>query len=297
MLTDIDAGDAIVRDLGRLSQQRGNLAQVTPLEVQRAIKLVAASAPARWRDQTIVALLRALSVKHRAACVHLIDGASDSWTAKAIVRSIGDAKLKRSAAGLIAVAGKRVPHDHFVVLSDVDDTVKPWKDTSASGPVYPGALALYEVLAPRGDVHFVTARDGVALGVGGDLRATGIRYGSVAYGSSYSGVLALLGSHRPMIERKIANLTALIEKNPGDQIILVGDSGQADAAVFARVLETHGDRVAVAMLHEIPGYPADERFAESDKALVFADFADAAEQLCARQLITAAERDRVATAR
>jgi threonine/homoserine efflux transporter RhtA len=59
------------------------------------------------------------------------------------------------------------------VVSDIDDTVKPGKDPNASGAVYPGARAFFAALDAGidgtdalGDVHFVTARDGVVVRAG-----------------------------------------------------------------------------------------------------------------------------------
>ncbi len=292
MLVAIANGDGIVPDLDRLCRHRANLAQAKPLEVQRALRMVVTS-EFEGRDRTIVALLGCLSNRDRSACVHLLDGGADRWSASEVASSVGDRKLRREAKRLIGRCRKRTRHDHFVVLSDVDDTVKPWKDRDVTGPVYPGAEALYRVLAPRGDVHFVTARDGIIVGCGDDLAATNIPYGTVAYGTTYSGAWALLGSHGLMIDKKVENLTKLIDRNPRDKIILFGDSGQADPEIFKRVLETHGDRVSAAMIHELRGFPVPQGFADHDQAIVYSDFGDAARALHARGLITEQEREHV----
>jgi hypothetical protein len=74
-----------------------------------------------------------------------------------------------------------------VIVSDIDDTVKPGKDPTTKGDVYPGAAALFAALDAgkdgtdaRADIHFVTARDGVVVRAGHTLQETGSMWGRSA---------------------------------------------------------------------------------------------------------------------
>ena len=58
----------------------------------------------------------------------------------------------------------------------------------------------------------------------------------------------------PFKKRKIANIKLLMDRCPQSNVVLLGDSGQADYDVFKDLLEgPYAERISIALLHQIEG--------------------------------------------
>lgn len=297
LLARIQRGRARVGDLEQLAQAPEQLGAINASDAFRAIELLAHGDTGQRRERAIVNLLAALPPAERGQCLRLMDGGADEHDVDHLLREdLDDRALNRRARALIDEARPLMRSSERVVLSDIDDTVKPYKDPTARGPVFAGARALYRALdlgadglGVAGDVHFVTARDGVVVGVAKDLQATGIRYNSAAFASPLSGAASLFGANDGILGDKVKNIERLLDRNPGSQAILLGDSTQADPQVFQRLLEQRGDRIELAMIHRVQGFPVDPAIASLPRVLVFDTYADAARELQRRGLISEAQ--------
>jgi len=297
LLARIRNGRASVDELEQLAQSPAQLEHICASDAFQAIEWLAHGDTGRRRERAIVNLLAALTPAARGQCLRLIDGGADEHDVNHLLaEDIDDRALNRQARALIDDARPLMRSRERIVLSDIDDTVKPYLDPAVRGPVFPGARALFRALdlgaddqGVAGDVHFVTARDGVVVGVDSDLRATGIRYNSVAFSSPLAGAASLFGRNTGIRDAKVANIGRLLDRNPGSQAIVLGDSTQADPQVFRRLLEQRGDRIELAMIHRVQGYPVDPAIASLPKVLVFDTYADAARELQRRGLISEAQ--------
>ncbi|MBN2360604.1 MAG: DUF2183 domain-containing protein [Deltaproteobacteria bacterium] len=296
-LARIRNGRGSVGEIEQIAQSPAGLAGISASEAHQAIELLARGDTRRRRELAIVNLLAALSPADRGQCLRLIDGGADDHDlAHLLSDDIDDRALNQRARELIDEARPLMASSERIVLSDIDDTVKPFKDPAVRGRVFPGARALFRALdlgadglGIEGDVHFVTARDGVVVGVDRDLRATGIRYSSAAFASPLSGAASLFGANDGILEDKVANIGRLLDRNPGRQAIVIGDSTQADPQVFGRLLEERGDRIELALIHRVRGYPIEASIATLPKVLLFDTYADAARELQRRGLISEAQ--------
>ena len=267
---------------------------------KRILDLAAGNTTAR-NEREIVDTLAALPVAERGECLRLLEGRNSHHSLDHLLRDdIDDVGLRNEALRLIGEARPYMASPGRVIVSDIDDTVKPGKDPTIKGEVYPGAKALFAALDAgkdgtdaRGDIHFVTARDGVVVRAGHTLHETGIDVGSISYGKTFSFLLAGVGVLRGIENEKVKDILNLAEKNPSRQLVLLGDTVQADAAVFRRVLEEKPNQVEVVLLHAVKGFKAPDDMVNNPKVVVFTDYADAARQLAARGNISASQRDAV----
>lgn len=267
---------------------------------KRILDLAAGNTTAR-NERAIVETLAALPVAERGECLRLLEGRNSRHGLEHLLRDdIDDVGLRAEARRLIGEARPYMASPGRVVVSDIDDTVKPGKDPTIDGEVYPGAAALFSALDAgrdgndaRGDIHFVTARDGVVVRAGHTLNKTGIDVGSISYGNTFSFMLAGVGILRGIENEKVKDILNIAEKNPSRQLVLLGDTVQADAAVFRRVLELKPEQVEVVLLHAVKGFKAPDDMLKNPKVVVFTDYADAARQLAARGTISASQRDAV----
>ncbi len=170
--------------------------------------------------------------------------------------------------------------------------MKPFKDDSVDAPVFPGAKALYRALdlgkdyeGVPGDVHFVTARDGLIIRAENAIRKTGIEAGSIRYGDAVSGFLSLFGYNKGIEEKKVKNIEEMLRRNPSSKAILIGDSTQADPKVFERIISKYPERVELAMIHRVSGYEVPEEIASNPKVIVFDNYSEAAQILFERGII------------
>ena len=139
---------------------------LSPRDAQKRLLDLARGPTGPGKEQQIVDTLAALSPADRGECLRLINGRSAHHDVDHLVlEDIDDASLRQAALRLIDQARPHMASSGRVVVSDIDDTVKPGKDPNASGAVYPGARAFFAALDAGidgtdalGDVHFVTAR-------------------------------------------------------------------------------------------------------------------------------------------
>ncbi len=267
---------------------------------KRIVDLARGSTSAR-NEKAIVDTLASLVPKERAELVRLLEGRNGHHTLDHILQDdIDDPKLRNAALALIGEARPYMKAGGRVVVSDIDDTVKPTKDPTVKGEVYPGAKAFYTALDAGpdgddagGDIHFVTARDGVVVQAGHTLGETGIDVGSISYGNTFAMMMAGFGSFKGIENEKVKDILNLAEKNPTRQMVLLGDTVQADASVFRRVLQKAPERVEVVLLHAVRGFAPPADLKNNPKVVIFTDYADAARQMFARGAISAAQRDAV----
>lgn len=274
---------------------------LSPRDAQKRILDLAKGATGPAKEQAIVDTLASLSPTDRGECLRLINGRNSHHDVDHLVLDdIDDAGLRQAALRLIDQARPHMTSPGRVVVSDIDDTVKPNKDKSVQGDVYPGAKAFYAALDAgqdgkdaRGDVHFVTARDGIAVHAGHTLGKTGIDVGSISYGNTFALMLAGIGLHKGIENEKVKDVLNLVERNPGRQLVLLGDTVQADASVFRRVLQEKPDSVEVVLLHVVKGFAPPQDLVGHPKVVLFTDYGDAARQMYARGAISEAQRDAV----
>lgn len=273
---------------------------LSPRDAEKRIVDLARGPTPAVNEAAIVETLADLSPKQRGETLRLLDGRAGTSLDALLNDDIDDATLRAQAKKLIDEARPFMRSPGRVVVSDIDDTVKPSKDPNASGAVYAGAKALYAALDAgkdgtdaRGDIHFVTARDGVVVHAGHTLAETGIDVGSISYGNTFAFMMAGVGMHKGIENEKVKDILNLVEKNPSRQLVLLGDTVQADASVFRRVLAAKPDSVEVVLLHAVQGFAPPADMKANPKVVVFTDYKDAAEQLLARGAISQAQRDSV----
>lgn len=274
---------------------------LSPRDAEKRILDLAKGATTTAKEKEIVDTLASLAPKERGECLRLLEGRNHHHDIHHIVTDdIDDPTLRQKALTLIGEARPFMASAGRVVVSDIDDTVKPSKDPNAKGDVYPGAKALYAALDAgkdgsdaRGDIHFVTARDGVIVHAGHTLSETGIDVGSISYGNTFSFMLAGIGIHKGIENEKVKDIKNLAAKNPSRQLVLLGDTVQADASVFRRVLQDIPNQVEVVLLHAVQGFAPPADMKNNAKVVIFTDYGDAADQLYARGTISKDQRDAV----
>jgi hypothetical protein len=278
------------------------MTRISPREAEKRILDLAKGPTSTSKEKELVETLQQLTPEDRGEALRLLDGRnSRHGVDHLIVDDIDNPLLKNEALRLIGEARPFMASPGRVIVSDIDDTVKPNKDPSFKGEVYPGARAFYAALDVGkdgsdvvGDIHFVTARDGVAKRAGHTLQETGIEVGSISYGNSIALLLAQFGVHKGIENAKVKDILNLIEKNPSRQVVLLGDNVQADPAVFRRVLAQKPEAVELVLIHAVPGFQTPADMAAHPKVVVYTNYLDAADQLLQRGLLTQAQRDAVA---
>ena len=275
--------------------------RLTPRDVEKRLISLARDADDARDGKDVVDALRSLPPAERGECLRLFDGrGTGTQIDRFVADTIGDPAMRREALRLIGEARPFMHSPGRVVVSDIDDTVKPHSDKTHRGPVYPGAQALFSALDvgrdgtdSRGDIHFVTARDGVVVRAGNTLNDTGIDVGSISYGTTWAMMLAGIGLHGGIAREKVKDILNLAARNPDRKLVLLGDTVQADAKVFDEVLKKIPDRVELVLLHAVPGFAPPVDLSGHENVVVFSDYADAANQLAARGTISTAQRDAV----
>lgn len=144
------------------------------------------------------------------------------------------------------------------IVSDLDDTVIPHASPEYSKPPYPGVPALYTLLEYRnggeaGDMNYVTARKPErVLEVPAYLEEHGVPLGIIETG--VSGI--------PWIaeKEKTADIGTVLERHPGQVLVMFGDDTAADPEAYRNVLAAHPDRKAFGLIHEVKKASPDSRF-------------------------------------
>jgi hypothetical protein len=274
---------------------------LSPRDAEKRILDLAGGNTSAKDEKEIVDTLAAMTPADRGECLRLLEGRNTHHDVNHLVTDdIDDPTLRQQALKLIGEARPFMGSGGRVVVSDIDDTVKPSRDPNVKGEVYPGAKSLYAALDAgadgkdaRGDIHFVTARDGVVVHAGHTLGETGIDVGSISYGNTFSMILSGFGLNKGIENEKVKDILNIAAKNPNRQLVLLGDTVQADAAVFRRVLQEKPGQVEVVLLHAVQGFAPPADLKTNPKVVIFTDYADAAEQLYARGNISKDQRDAV----
>lgn len=277
---------------------------LAPREAQQRIEQLAEGPTDAREEREIVDVLERQTPQARGETLRLLDGGADRHRVdKILTKDIDDVALRARAQRLVDEARPFRCSAGTVVLSDIDDTVAPRLGKSALPTSFPGARELYDALDAgpdgkdcKGDVHFVTARDGLFVSGVPTVKRAGIDYGSVRHGDVGSALLSPFDGNRALADRKVKNLTDLIDRNPSRAAILVGDTVQADPDVFRRVMEARPGQVRVALVHAIPGFKVPDFVRDDPRFVVFADYGEAARALQARGLLSAEQRERVLAA-
>ena len=277
---------------------------LAPREAQQRIEQLAEGPTDAREEREIVDILERQAPDVRGETIRLLDGGADRHSvAKILRKDIDDPALRARAQRLVGEARPHSQGQGTVVLSDIDDTVTPNRGKSALPHAFPGAKELFAALDAgpkgndtRGDVHFVTARDGLFVSGVPAIKRTGIDVGSVRHGDVGSALVSPFDHNRALADRKVKNLTELVDKNASRTAILVGDTVQADPEVFQRVLDARPDQAGMALVHAIPGFKVPPFVKDDPRFVVFADYGEAARALEARGFINAAQRDQVLAA-
>lgn len=274
---------------------------LTPRAVLQAINSLAKGVPTSAKSEQVVSLLESLAPAERGEALRLLDGSAENRQAQQFLKDVmTDSALREKARQLI---GEAEPFRHSagrIIVSDIDDTVRASKDKSTRGPVYPGARAFYlaldvgvDGLDPTGDVHFVTARDGILVSASSTLRGTGIDFNSVSYGKTVATCMSRLDGFKGVEDEKVADVKRLLERNPSRQAVLLGDTLQADPAVYRRILKEQPDRVELVLIHRVNGRPCPLDMQNHPKVVVFDTYADAARILHGRGILNDQQLDDV----
>jgi hypothetical protein len=303
MLQRVRAKRAAVDELKVFATDPRRLKGVTAREVGLTVGFLMRGHNDVAGQRALVHLLEALPREQRGQALRLIDGQANTRRVAFLVGpAFSDPKLGQRARRLVDEARPAMTTDEPVILSDIDDTVRPGGSHQGSDkrPWYPGAQAFFRALdvgpsgrGVPGDVHFVTAR---TLDATADtehvLRKTGLEWGSIAYGN-WDTRLKGTAKLRAIARSKIANIERLLERNPRSKAVLLGDDTQADPQVFEQVLRRHPKRVALVLIHRVTGRDIPPALKRDSRVVVFDTYAEAARAAYKRGLISAAQLDEV----
>ena len=200
--------------------------------------------------------------------------------------------LRKKAAELIKKASIIQIKKERIIISDLDNTIKPTNDPSADSYIYPGTVKLLNTLDQKttGDIHIVTARP---FGARNLLNSARIQYNSISYGNIFGITAWLLGFHNPIKDRKVENIRRIMDQNTKSSVVLIGDDGQADAEAYLKIMQEYPERVEAALIHNVIGRQLPEAFYASTNSIIYNDFADAAETLYSRGIINKIETEKI----
>jgi hypothetical protein len=133
------------------------------------------------------------------------------------------------------------------LISDLDRTVIPPHEDNLPAEPYPGVTALYNELEFRnlgypGDVYYVTARSPDRMeGIPEWLETNGLPIGPIETGQPDSFWAAR--------QEKVRDISAILDANPDQTFILIGDTKHVDPEVFKEVIEAYPGRIEAALIH------------------------------------------------
>lgn len=179
------------------------------------------------------------------------------------------------------------------ILSDIDDTVKSaiHEKRVARGEIYPGVTAFYQALNvgledepfSYGDLTFVTARPGDALGLIESSSKASLQRAGISNLSVMTGSLFALHSRDAMADRKMENIAHYRALFPEYGLVFIGDSGQGDVIVGRTMRETYPEAVRGIFIHDVVDTSTGERELHAAEGIEFFDTYPAAAR-AARQL-------------
>ncbi len=172
-----------------------------------------------------------------------------------------DEDLRTRLLEHFAVQATVDPTSDLRVLCDIDDTVRCaiHDDRYPRGTVYPGVVELLRALddgaadepGRAGDLTFVTARPGGPRGLVEQYTRNGLAVLGLPPHSVLGGSLLNLHTKAAIAARKIQNMERDRLLFPECRMVFVGDSGQADGQVGARMHRTAPEHVVGTLLHNV----------------------------------------------
>ena len=247
----------------------------------------------RSKSLAIIKTLELMTKKERANFLRIYDSGKNKNTISSLLsQEFKHAYLRKKAADLIKEASIIPIKNERIIISDLDNTLKPTNDPSADGHVYPGTVKLLNALDQKttGDVHIVTARP---FGARNSLNSASIQYNSVSYGNVCGIAAWLLGFQNSIKERKIENIRRIMDRNTKSNVVLIGDDGQADAGAYLQIMQEYPERVEAALIHNVIGRKLPEAFCASTNSIIYNDFADAAASLHSRGIISKIQTEEI----
>ncbi|MBI3185659.1 MAG: App1 family protein [Myxococcales bacterium] len=146
------------------------------------------------------------------------------------------------------------------VVSDLDKTVIPAHRLGQPMPSpYPGVAQLFHELefareGSAGDVTYVTARSPDRTeDVDEYLADHGLPAGPIETGTSTVPWVAL--------KEKVADISRVLEANPGQKFVLFGDSNHKDPEVYRQILDKYPGRITAVFIHKVTATVPPERVA------------------------------------
>ena len=223
-------------------------------------------------ERALATLFLAHTGAELTAFKNLVNMRTDAHDLEGLVfNDIDDAGVRDEILAHIAAEAAGVAQGEAKILSDIDDTVvcALHDRRYPKGTLYPGVLALYDALdrgpedrpSSLGDLTFVTARPGDALGLIENHTRASLRRAGIATHSVLTGGLISLVTHDAMAARKVANIRHYHALFPEYRMVFVGDSGQGDIAVGRALLGEFAQVVDVVLIHDVVDTPADGRAA------------------------------------
>lgn len=227
-----------------------------------------------------------------------VDSRPDGHDLEGLVfADIDDEGIRRAILDHIAAEAASLGTLGVKVLSDIDDTVfaRLHESRYPKGTLIPGCLAFYDALdaGPAGDpvdrshVTFVTARPGDVFGLIEGLTLKGLRSAGIDRASVLTGAFSALLDKGDMADKKLENVAHMRALFPEYDTVFVGDSGQADPIVGARMVADHGEPVRAVFIHDVVATPPAERAGQAERGLTYVDtFVGAAAAARVRGLIS-----------
>ncbi len=145
------------------------------------------------------------------------------------------------------------PAEAYMVISDVDDTVKITNSGSTTQAawsglfkkdVFPGMPEMYRAWsAEEAQLHFVTASPTLIRGKINEL---------LAHYNIQAASLTLRGNlFESKLKYKVREISKIMDRFPSEDVILVGDDVGQDPEVFAALKEKYGARILVSYIRPV----------------------------------------------
>ena len=160
--------------------------------------------------------------------------------------------------------------NHWGIISDIDDTVvetgatdflKNWRRVLVDRPkdrlAVPGASTLYKMIAgdhvaPIRPFFYVSSSPWNLYGfIAEFMELNGIPHGPMFlkdYGVDRNQLI-----DKGHDEHKLAAIETVLAFYPGFRFLLIGDNGQRDVSIYAKVVEDFGPRVAAVFIRDVDG--------------------------------------------
>ena len=217
---------------------------------------------------------------------------------------VDDEAIRQEILDHIAREAATLSIEATKVLCDIDDTVvcALHDRRYPKGIVYPGILALLDALDrgpddqpfSMGDLTFVTARPGDALGLIENHTRTTLRNAGIATHSVLTGTLVALVTHDAMAGQKLANIEHYRLLYPEYRKMFIGDSGQGDIRVGQLILEKFADAVDAVVIHDVVGKPDEEKASLAGEGIHLVEtYVGAAQYLLGKGMISQRGLDKV----